>query len=198
MSSKRPLPKKKGGLSWWEKAGIPIIIIVLVWVAYSVMQPSVNIPQTTTSVSTVSSGSSAPDFTLPIIGPNGATGGSITLSSLRGKVVLLEFMEPWCPHCQSAAPVLDQLHRNYPNVTFVSVAGPWSGASENDVAQFERNYGTSWVYLFDSSGSVMGMYGVTATPTFFIINRDGSVGTSLQGDQSYSSLESALLQSVQS
>jgi len=107
-------------------------------------------------------------------------------------------MEPWCPHCQAAAPVLEQLHGNYPNVTFVSVAGPWDGASENDVAQFQRTYGASWVYLFDSSGTIMSMYGVTATPTFFILNKDGSVGTSLQGDQSYSTLESAIQTSLQS
>jgi thiol-disulfide isomerase/thioredoxin len=198
VSSKKPLSKKRG-LSWWEKAGIPIIIIVLVWIAYSVMQGGGGPPvQTTTSVSTVSSGSFAPDFTLPVVGTNGPTGGSITLSSLRGKVVLLEFMEPWCPHCQADAPILNQLHQKYPDLTIVSVAGPWSGASENDLAQFEQNYGSNWVYLFDSSGSIMNMYGVTATPTFFVINKDGSVATSLQGQQDYGSLESAVVPYLQS
>ena len=196
VSSKKPVERKKG-LSGWEKAGIPLIILIVAWVVYSVMQPSISIqPHTTTS--SISGGSYAPDFTLPVVGPNGPTGGSVSLSSLRGKVVFLEFMEPWCPHCQSMVPTLEQLHRNYGNVTFISVSGPWNGANQNDVASFERQYGSSWAYLYDSSGSIMSMYGVSATPTFFIINRNGSVAGSLQGDQDYATLENMILQSLRS
>jgi len=194
VSSKKPVERKKG-LSGWEKAGIPFIILIVVWVVYSVTQPSASIqPHTTTS--SISGGSYAPDFTLPVVGPSGSTGGSVSLSSLRGKVVFLEFMEPWCPHCQSMVPTLEQLHRNCGNVTFISVSGPWNGANQNDVASFERQYGSSWAYLYDSSGSIMNMYGVSATPTFFIINRNGSIAASLQGDQDYTTLENLIVQSL--
>lgn len=188
--------EKKRGLSKWEKAGIPLIILIVAWVVYSVTQPSISIQPKTTTSSTMIPGGYAPDFTLPAIGPNGPTGESISLSSLRGKVVFLEFMEPWCPHCQSMAPTLEQLHRNYGNVTFISVSGPWNGANENDLASFERQYGSSWMYLYDSSGSIMSMYGVSGTPTFFIINRNGSIAASLQGDQNYATLENLIVQSL--
>ncbi len=198
VSSKRPMEKKRN-LSRWEKAGIPFIILIVVWGVYSVTQPSTSIQPHTTSSIAVSSGSYAPDFTLPMVGPSGPTGGSVSLSSLRGRVVFLEFMEPWCPHCQSMAPVLEQLHQRYGgNVSFISVAGPWNGANQNDVASFERQYGSSWSYLYDSSGSIMNMYGVSGTPTFFIINRNGSIAASLQGDQNYASLENLILQSLRS
>ena len=49
VSSKKPVEKKKG-LSKWEKAGIPFIILIVAWVSYSVMQPLAPVqPQTMTS-----------------------------------------------------------------------------------------------------------------------------------------------------
>lgn len=189
-------------LSKAEKIAIPIILIVAVWVVYSVVQPSAPTPQPSVT-STASASGLAPDFSLPVVGANGLTGQKIRLSSFQGKVVFLEFMEPWCPHCQNMAPVLQDLYTKYqnnPNVVFISVAGPWNGpdgtpASANDAAKFISTYGTSWTYVYDSSGNVMGpgansAYGVNSTPTFFIIGKSGAVFTTVQGEQSESTLES--------
>jgi rhodanese-related sulfurtransferase len=56
VSSKKPVERKRG-LSRWEKAGIPFIILIVAWVVYSVIQPSVSIqPQTTTSSTAISGG----------------------------------------------------------------------------------------------------------------------------------------------
>lgn len=199
MSSKKPSEKKQR-LSRAEKIAIPLIIMIAAWVIYSLTQPPLPIQQQTENPSTTSSRFSNPlDFTLPIIGPNGPTGESLSLSSLQGKVVFLEFMEPWCPHCQSMAPILEQLHQKYGgNVTFISVSGPWDGTKQNDVAKFIRDYGSSWTYVYDSSGSTMNAYGVNATPTVFIIGRNGAIVTSLQGQQSSATLESMILQSLRS
>jgi len=197
-------------LSKAEKVAIPIILIVAVWVIYSVVQPSVPAPQhTVTASNTASTANLAPDFTLPVVGPNGLTGQSISLSSFRGKVVFLEFMEPWCPHCQHMAPVLEDLYSKYQsNVVFLSVGGPWNGpdgnpASAQDVANFikggpvdgETNtWGpTSWTYVYDSSGTVMNtLYGVNSTPTFFIIGKNGAIFTTFSGEQEEGTLASAI------
>lgn len=196
MSSKKP-SLRKGGFSRAEKAAFPIIILIIAWIAYSVMQPAANIhTQATASTTIMPGGSYAPDFTLPTVSPSGLTGQSISLSSYRGQVVVLEFMEPWCPHCQSMAPILEQLHQKYSSVAFLSVAGPWNGATANDVARFENQYGTSWVYMYDSSGTIMNTYGVNGTPTFFIINSKGSIVDSLQGAQTYAELENIILQLI--
>lgn len=187
-------------LSKAEKIAIPIILIVAVWVVYSVVQPSAPTPQPTVTSATASS-NLAPDFTLPVVGTNGLTGQSISLSSFRGKVVILEFMEPWCPHCQNMAPVLQDLYTKYQNnanVVFITVAGPWNGpdgnpASANDAAKFISTYGSAWTYVYDSSGSVMNTaYGVNSTPTFFIIGKSGVVFTSFQGEQPEATLTTAI------
>lgn len=195
--SKVPVQKEKHGLSKAEKVAIPIIVIIAIWAVYSFTQPtptSSTLSVTYSSTPSLSQSSSAPDFTLPTVSSSGLTGQSVTLSSFRGKVVLLEFMEPWCPHCQRMASVLDSLYSQYgsSNVVFISVAGPWNGATSDDAANFIRNYGTSWVYAYDSSGTVFSEYGVQSTPTFVVIGKDGSVSTTFTGEQTSDTLSGAI------
>jgi thiol-disulfide isomerase/thioredoxin len=122
------------------------------------------------------------------------TGNMLTLSAFKGKVVLLEFMEPWCPHCQNMASVLADLYSQYgqQNVVFISVAGPWNGATGADAMSFIGKYGGSWTFVYDSSGTIFSEYGVNSTPTFYVIAPNGSVSTSLVGEQGLSTLSSAL------
>jgi thiol-disulfide isomerase/thioredoxin len=188
---------KSHRLSRSEKIAIPIVIIIAIWVIYSFAQPtstSTSLRITYSSTGSLTQSGGAPDFTLPVVDAGGLNGQTVTLSSFRGKVVLLEFMEPWCAHCQHMAPVLDSLHTQYDNgsVVFISVAGPWNGATANDAASFIHNYGTSWVYVYDSSGTVFANYGVNATPTFFIIGKNGSVLSTFQGDQTSDTLSAAI------
>jgi thiol-disulfide isomerase/thioredoxin len=206
MSSKKSKDKKraidnaqrKHGLSRAEKIAIPIIIIIAVWVVYSVSQPAVPVqPSQSQTKTTALLTSNQLDFTLPVVGPNGQTGQSITLSSLRGKVVFIEFMEPWCEHCQNMVPIMESVYKQYGgNVTFISVSGSWQGATIADTSTFIRTYGSSWTYVYDSSGSVMNTYGVDSTPTFVIIGRDGSVITKLVGEQLRPTLVDAITRAV--
>jgi len=196
-SGKETLAKKRHGLSKAEKIAIPIIIVIAVWAVYSALNPGPagGSSSLSNSVTTsVSQAGLAPDFTLPVVGPNGLTGQTVTLSSFRGKVVLLEFMEPWCPHCQHMAPVLDGLYTEYGkgNVVFLTVAGPWNGATANDAANFIGQYGTGWIYVYDSSGTIFSNYGVNSTPTFYIIGTNGAVSSTFTGEQTSDALAGAI------
>jgi thiol-disulfide isomerase/thioredoxin len=157
-----------------EKIILGVILIAVIWVAYTLAQPP---PQ-----KTVTGG--APDFNLPVIGPTGPTGQSISLSSLHGRVVLLEFMSPGCHFCQNMAPSLEGLKQQFgaSNIVFVAVAGPFLfGSKENDVANFIRQYGSTWTYVYDSSGMVFNQYNIQGTPTFYIIGKDGAVFSTYSG-----------------
>jgi thiol-disulfide isomerase/thioredoxin len=194
---KETVAKKGRGLSKAEKIAIPLILIIGAWVIYSFVYapPQPNSTTLTNSVTTsISQAGLAPDFTLPVVGPNGLTGQTVSLSSFRGKVVLLEFMEPWCPHCQNMAPVMDGLYAHYGkgNVVFLTVAGPWNGATAGDAASFIGKYGTNWVYVYDSSGTIFSNYGVQSTPTFFVVAKDGTVTNMLRGEQTSDALSSAI------
>lgn len=132
----------------------------------------------------------APDFTLPVVGPSGLTGKTVSLSSYREKVVLLEFMAPWCVHCQNMAPILENLYSKYGSdrIDFLSVSGSWRGATADDVAKFIRDYKSSWTYAYDSSNKAPNVYGVRATPTFFTIAKDGSIADTYTGEVSFETL----------
>jgi cytochrome c-type biogenesis protein len=181
--------KQRGkGVSRGEKIIGLVVVIVAVWAAYSLSQPSPSVTTTTTATS------GAPDFTLPVVGPNGLTGQKVSLSSFRGKVVLLEFMEPWCSHCQTMAPVLESLYQQYgSDVVFLTVAGPWNGAKASDAASFISSYHSSWVYVYDSSGTIFTDYGVQATPTFFLIDRNGQIVRTYQGEVAAETLASDII-----
>jgi thiol-disulfide isomerase/thioredoxin len=184
---------KRSRFSRAEKIVAPVLIIIVVWAAYSFSQPSSISSKTYTSTASLSQPNSLPDFTLPVVGSNGLTGQTVTLSSFRGKVILLEFMEPSCPHCQHMAPVLATLNSEYgSNVVVVSVSGPWDGVTAQDTANFVHTYSTSWTVLYDSSGIVFSNYGVQSTPTFFIISREGIVSSTFQGEQTHDTLAGAL------
>jgi cytochrome c-type biogenesis protein len=92
------------------------------------------------------------------------------------------------------APALESLYQQYgpQNVVFLSVAGPWNGASANDAAGFVRDYHSSWVYVYDSSGTTFDAFGVTATPTFFIIDKDGRIAGTYPGEVSVSTIAADL------
>jgi thiol-disulfide isomerase/thioredoxin len=177
MSSRsKHADKRRGkGISLGEKIVGLVILVIVIWAVYSLAQPAPSSPTTT---------SGTPDFTLPVVGPNGLTGQKISLSSFHGKVVFLEFMVPWCSHCQDMAPALEKLYQQYgpQNVVFLSVSGSWSGATADDAAKFIRNYHSTWTYVYDSSGTTFNAWGVTATPSFFIIAKNGQVAKSYQGE----------------
>jgi peroxiredoxin len=173
VRSKAKRPKK--GLSRLEKIVVVVVLFIVIWGAYSLLQPA------PTPVKT----GNAPDFTLPVVNANGLTSQKISLSSFRGKVVLLEFMVPSCLHCQNVAPQIENLYQQFgsQNVVFISIAGQSPGESANDVANFIKNYRSSWIYVYDSSNTIFSAYGVQATPTFFIIGKNGQVATLCdQGD----------------
>ena len=176
MKSK-PRGKRERKFSLGDAVIVGVALIAIIWLASTFAAP--HSQTTTTSEQT----GTAPDFTLPIVDQNGLTGQSMSLSTFRGKVVLLEFMVPWCEHCQKMAPVLEKLHEQFgQNVVFLSVAGAWNGASAGDAAQFIKTYGSTWIYLYDSSNSIFTTYGVNQTPSFFLVSKNGQVARTYQGE----------------
>jgi thiol-disulfide isomerase/thioredoxin len=128
-------------------------------------------------------GNVAPDFELEVVGPNGLTGETLKLSSLRGKVVFMEFMESWCTGCRGVAPAVESIREDYESkgVVFISVAGTDRGANATSTAAFIREYRTQWTYVLDSDGRIFSRYGIEGTPTFFIIDADGVIASTYKG-----------------
>jgi peroxiredoxin len=150
------------------------IVVVLAVAAYIMSQP----PHQAASI-----GDIAPDFTLHVVGVTGLSDQSVTLSSFRGKVVVLEFMVSWCHYCQEMAPSVESLNQKYrgQDVVFLSVAGTADGATAESTAEFIEQYRSTWTYVLDADGSVFKAYGVEATPQFLILDRSGRIASRFQG-----------------
>jgi len=164
---------------------VPLVIAVAV-LGYVVTQPA--------RPATLDVGSIAPDFELEVVGPNGLTGEVVKLSSFRGRVVFLEFMESWCHACQNVAPAIESIRWYYEprGVVFLSVAGTHGGANEESTAAFIKEYQTEWTYVLDSENRVFSRYKVEATPTFFILDRNGVIVGTYKGVTTTEVLTSAL------
>jgi cytochrome c biogenesis protein CcmG, thiol:disulfide interchange protein DsbE len=148
-------------------------------------------------------GAAAPDFTLRT-----PTGTSVSLRSLRGKAVLLEFFATWCPHCNAEAPHLAELHGTFPRtkVAFVSIDGASDDAPS--VLAYHIWHGLPFPALLDQAGRtvtfpehgplgpVAKRYGVSLWPTFFVLDRHGRVTWRSGGEQPDALLEQELQRAV--
>ncbi len=193
------MAKKKGRTKseprWYiAVAFVPAMLLVGILVYLLSIPPAPVSPTTQTSTG---ERIEAPDFKLKVITPEGLTDREFTFSSTRGSVVFLDFAFSWCPHCNNMAPIIKRLYQEYSQkgVVFVTVMGS-SGSSPSASASFLSRHGVSWTALYDERMSVFSLYGVTGTPTYFVIDSDGRIVTKLIGEQPYDTLKSAIEQAL--
>lgn len=128
-------------------------------------------------------GEAAPDFTLLDV-----EGRSVTLSSLRGKVVLLNFWATWCPPCRAEKPTMERLSEALSGEDFIVLAVN----TENDlgaVREWVSRNPYSFPILLDNEGVVQTRYRVFRFPETFLIGKDGKVLQHYIGARDWSSVE---------
>ena len=129
---------------------------------------------------TAMSGGRAADFALPAL-----SGGKVSLAEQRGKVVLVYFWATWCPYCRRELPVgverITRERRGQPfTVLAVSIEEP-----KDLVASWVKGAGVTMPVLLDYDGAVARDYRVTATPTTFLIGRDGRLVARASGNREW-------------
>lgn len=125
-------------------------------------------------------GRPAPDFSLPTLDGD----RTISLSDLRGQVVVVNFWASWCAACREEHPNLLAAWDRYRDQGVVLL-----GIDEQDTRAAARAYmrelGGDWPILFDADGRVALAYGVYGIPETFFIGRDGVVAFKQIGATSY-------------
>ena len=113
----------------------------------------------------------APDFTLETL-----DGESITLSDLRGRVVLVNFWASWCPPCRAEMPAFRQAFQDYHGQGFEILAVN-ATAQDNlrDIAAFVEEYNLSFPIALDADGSVNEKYQVRSLPTSYFVDKEGII-----------------------
>jgi peroxiredoxin len=120
-------------------------------------------------------GTVAPDFTL-----GDGEGASVTLSQLRGDIVVLDFWGTWCGWCKVAMPKINKIYKKYKDegvhVLGISCKEP-DGA---DPVGYVKSKRMSYQVLIDGD-EVAEKYNVSGYPTLYIIGPDGKVVFSMAG-----------------
>jgi peroxiredoxin len=121
---------------------------------------------------TTGSGSIAPDISLP--DPDGKTR---TLSSLRGKVVLLDFWAGWCGPCRRENPNLVRAYAKYHDKGFEIFQVSLDKSKPEWLAAIKQD-GLNWIHVSDLKywGSpVARLYGVESIPANFLLDQEGKI-----------------------
>lgn len=116
-------------------------------------------------------GQPAPDFTLTDL-----EGNEVSLSSLRGKVVFLDFWATWCPPCKASLPHTQAFSQHEKAKSGDLVVLAVNAQEEPEaVKRFMQENGYSFRVLLDRQGSVLNAFRVQGIPTFVLIDREGKV-----------------------
>ena len=122
----------------------------------------------------------APDFTLSLFNSKSVLSedSSITLSSLTGNVVLLNFWATWCGPCIAEIPEFNDLYNKY-KMEGLEILGVSVSDNYRQLEKFTKKIDVQYKLLFgttDNMSSVMQDYGnVYSVPISFLINREGLV-----------------------
>jgi len=116
-------------------------------------------------------GKPAPDFTYP-----DAEGKNVSLSDLKGKVVVINFWATWCGPCRQEMPLIDALANNDENeamgIVLLSID---VGESRDAVSQYMETNGYSFYVILDGNNAISSKYNIRYIPTTFFIGRDGVI-----------------------
>lgn len=150
------------------------LILGIFWTVFSRVSPDQ--PQAQTG-SAPKEGFTAPDFTLSLL-----EGGEISLSDLKGKVVLVNFWTSWCPPCRKEMPAIESVYRSYKDIGLVVVGLNLTAQdSKEEAAAFAQEVGVTFPIALDLDNSVGSVYQVTALPTSFFVDREGMIRSVIVG-----------------
>jgi thiol-disulfide isomerase/thioredoxin len=126
----------------------------------------------------------------PEISLKSPSGKKVSLSSLRGKVVLIDFWASWCGPCRKESPNVVEAYQKYHKRKFVNGKGfevfsvsldsdenSWKSAIKSDKLSWKS-------HCIDKEGKAAAAYGVASIPNGFLINGEGNIiaeGEKLRG-----------------
>lgn len=157
------------------------ISLLVFLVGYAIFQA---INPTDTKVG-ITEGNVSPDFELMTI-----DGEKMSLSSLEGKKVILNFWATWCPPCRKEMPDMQKIHDDYEGEVVVAAVNLTSSEKNIDsVKRFVDELGLSFPVLLDEDGKINKQFEVLSYPTSYIVNEKGVITTKFVGAMTYEQMQ---------
>jgi cytochrome c biogenesis protein CcmG/thiol:disulfide interchange protein DsbE len=149
-------------------AGSVLLLLAIVGVVLATRTPQEATPVESPLVGHMAPLFSGPDIQHPSAAP-------LSLRSLRGHYVFVNFFASWCGPCQQEAPdLITFFYQNAQkdNADFVSIV---FHDQVSTAEGFLKSQGARWPALDDPGGSIAESYGVTGPPTMFLIDPSGRI-----------------------
>ncbi len=125
-------------------------------------------------------GATAPDFTLKT-----PEGKSVSLSSFKGKYVLVDFWASWCGPCRAENPNVVATYKKYKDKDF-TILGVSLDSDKEDWTKAIKDDGLLWTQVSDLkkwNSAAAKLYGIQAIPANFLIGPSGKIiAKNLRGD----------------
>lgn len=152
-------PKPRAGVG---KAGIVVLLIIVVIgavFAFGLIRQQAGQPTS----------GAAPTFSLQTF-----DGKPISLSDLRGQVVVINFWASWCAPCQTEAPELQAAWEQYKdrNVVFLGIAYT---DTEREARKFLEKHSITYINGLDFKTAISEEYAIQGVPETFIVDRQGNI-----------------------
>lgn len=162
------IEEKPRSTDLWIKIGVGgLAVILLAFLYFGLSQRSESRPTS----------GPAPDFTLQLFeGYEGEFGdGQVTLSVLRGRVVVLNFWASWCVSCREEAELLERVWRTYRDQGVVLIGVAYDDL-ESVARDYLRQYDITYPNGLDGRGLISGKaYHVTGAPETFVVDQKGDI-----------------------
>ena len=159
----------------WEIIMLVSLAAGILWTVVSRVPSAVGAPLS--SSPSPREGFLAPDFTLDTL-----DGKKVTLSELRGKIVVVNFWATWCPPCRAETPALEKSYEQYKDSGVVILGANLTNQDlVSKVESFVQEFTLTYPILLDRDGSVGYLYQINGLPTTFFINRQGIIRTAVVG-----------------
>ncbi|NML22234.1 AhpC/TSA family protein [Pseudoflavitalea sp. G-6-1-2] len=117
---------------------------------------------------------------------NNQHGEPVSLASLKGKYVLIDFWASWCGPCRAENPNVLKAYKKFHDKNFEIIAVSLDEKKEPWLAAIEKD-GLPWIHVSDLKGwknEVSVAYGITAVPQSFLLDKEGKViAKNLRGEE---------------
>jgi cytochrome c biogenesis protein CcmG/thiol:disulfide interchange protein DsbE len=114
-------------------------------------------------------GATAPELRLP-----DASGRTVTLESLRGKVVYVDFWASWCGPCKRSFPWMNEMARKY-GARGLEIVAVNLDRKRDDAERFLKATPAAFTVVFDPSGATPTAWEVTGMPSSYLVDATGKV-----------------------
>lgn len=121
-------------------------------------------------------------------------GKDVSLTSFKGKVILLNFWATWCGPCWEEHPVLVATAQSNPQVQFLGVVFQ---DTDEKILSFLQQRGSSYPTVVDDKGKTAIAYGVGGVPETFFLDANGVIVSKFSGPISQMEMQEELRKVVQ-